>query len=296
MSFLVHMGIAESPFQVNDTNQTTAAESSPKKRKVSFEVPDDVDPENAAPTSNKRVKLVGDGSADVDPNIEEPEAAIDVPPSRRVPLKRPPPTMFYAADGETRYRPADHRAPSSSSSPRKPVRGGGRGRGRGGRFPNNGGRGGRKARDNGDRDDSPEPPARKHVLTDDDREIIADLKARQLELKKFFQTVGTQQIEVLDLLAARDVTRLVQKPKAHKKVPEYGYVVEDLKETVERETGLFRKQYEMQVEHAEKMYEMEKELIEKRFRVSRSLCLFVADANHCIGAYRHGTEGTYQRR
>ncbi len=134
-------------------------------------------------------------------------------------------------------------------------------------MPNGGGRGGRKGREAGDRDDTPEPPPKKRVLTNEDREMISMIKARQQELKKFFQTVGTQQTNILDLLASRDIAKMSKKPRAHKKVPEYDMVMNDLNQTVSEESDLFRKRHDMDVEYAKKLLGMEKEIIEKKFRV-----------------------------
>jgi hypothetical protein len=97
--------------------------------------------------------------------------------------------------------------------------------------------------------------------------MMTSLKARQQELKKFFQIVGAQQNDLLDLLAARDIAKLVKKPKAHKKVPEYEATMKDLDQVMEEARNLFHQKYRMDVEAAEKLCEMEKELIEQRFRV-----------------------------
>jgi hypothetical protein len=97
--------------------------------------------------------------------------------------------------------------------------------------------------------------------------MTTSLKARQQELKKFFQIVGAQQNDLLDLLAARDMAKLVKKPKAHKKVPEYEATAKDLEQAMEEARNLFRLKHHMDVEAAEKLCEMEKGLIEQRFRV-----------------------------
>jgi hypothetical protein len=97
--------------------------------------------------------------------------------------------------------------------------------------------------------------------------MVTSLKARQQELKKFFQIVGAQHNDVLDLLAARDMAKLVKKPKAHKKVPEYEATTKELEQIMEEARNWFRLKHHMDVEAAKKQYEMEKELIEQRFRV-----------------------------
>jgi hypothetical protein len=99
------------------------------------------------------------------------------------------------------------------------------------------------------------------------RGTIAVLKARQQELKKFYAVVGKQQAEVLDLLAQRDLGRLVRRARAHQKVREWEESVEELKERCEDAKDLFRKRYDMEVESANRQYELEKEAIEIRYKV-----------------------------
>ena len=195
--------------------------------------------------------------------------------------------IWYAADATTRYNPEDARKrysptdanmndspedeppTSNGQSPRKPTRGGGRrGRGRGGRMPNGAGRGRGRSREPGDKDDSPEPPSKKHVLTEEQSALIAALKARQQELKKFFHTVGAQQKEALDLLASRDIVKLARKPKAHTKVPEYEATIAKLDAMREQVDAKTRQEYEMRVEHENKRFEREKYIIDQNLKAS----------------------------
>ena len=97
--------------------------------------------------------------------------------------------------------------------------------------------------------------------------MITSLKARQQELKKFFQVVGAQHNDILDLLATRDMAKLVKKPKAHKKVPEYEATKKNLEQIMEEARNLFHLKYRMDAEAATKLCEMEKDLIEQRYRV-----------------------------
>jgi hypothetical protein len=232
----------------------------PKKRKVNFNQSTDDYLQATGATPRKRAKVTSDVSQD---STDDDKSLIREPP------KRPPPHTFYGADAKTRYRPSEQPTDSAPSSPPKALRGGGRGRGRGGRFANGGGRGRGKTREHGDRDDTPEPPTKKHVLTEEERGMLTSLKARQQELKKFFQVVGTQQNDVLDLIASRDIAKLVKKPRAHKKASEFEETTKELEEVMEQERDLFRLKYDMHVEAAEKQYQMEKESIEKRYTVSR---------------------------
>jgi hypothetical protein len=161
-----------------------------------------------------------------------------------------------------------------SNTPSKRGRGNGRrGRGRGGRGGR--GRGGGRA---GRNEDSPEPPKKK-IMTEAEREIVADLKARQTELKKFFKEVGAQQNDALSQLATRDLGRIAKKSKAHEKVPEYQELLNELEERKEIAQDFARRKYEYDLEQAKFLLEAEKEVIEQRCRVSN----FSADeegANH----------------
>jgi hypothetical protein len=148
-----------------------------------------------------------------------------------------------------------------SNTPSKRGRGSGRrgrGRGRGGR-----GRGGGRA---GRNEDSPEPP-KKRIMTDAEKEMLADLKARQVELKKFFKEVGTHHIEALTHLTTRSLTRISRKSKAHEKVPEYQEVVDELDETRKKVEELARRKYEYELEQAKMLLKAGKEVIEQRFKV-----------------------------
>ena len=233
----------------------------PTKRRLSDDVRSAEGNQDTAARPEKRIK-VGSPSAVEETNEQDPS-------KDDFKAKKVQPRVFYAADAKTQDGLEDQPPPSSSSSPRKPPRGGGRGRGRGrgrgGRVPNGGGRGRGNSREPGDREDSREPK-RRH-LTEEERGIIATIKARQLELKRFYHVVGTQQTDILDLLATRDIAKLVKKPKAHTKVPEYEQVLTDLHSAVEAESDLFRKRYAMDVAYAHKWFEIEKERIENSFKV-----------------------------
>ncbi|KIW92009.1 uncharacterized protein Z519_06991 [Cladophialophora bantiana CBS 173.52] len=174
--------------------------------------------------------------------------------------------IYHANDGTTRYRPAENGDTPESRSPRKPGRGGGRG-GRGGAHATGGGRGkgksrGRAGRGNGE---SPEPPNRRRPLTQDEKLEISILKARQLELKRFFSTVGAQQIDILEQLSSRDISKIARKPKAHRHVPEYDGVVEELESTMRDVQDLAQTRYRIQLEHEMQRLQREKEVIEAQF-------------------------------
>jgi len=148
-----------------------------------------------------------------------------------------------------------------SNTPSKRGRGSGRrgrGRGRGGR-----GRGGGRA---GRNEDSPEPP-KKRIMTDAEKEMVAELKARQAELKKFVKEVGAHQIDALTHLTTRSLAKITRKSKAHEKVPEYQEVLGELDERRKEVEELARRKYEYELEQAKMLLEAEKEVIERRFKV-----------------------------
>jgi hypothetical protein len=155
-----------------------------------------------------------------------------------------------------------------SNTPSKRGRGNGRrGRGRGGRGGR--GRGGGRA---GRNEDSPEPP-KKRILTESEKETVADLKARQTELKKFFKEVGLQQTEALNLLAARDLAKISRRSKAHEKVPEHQTVLDALSDRKQQAEDFARRKYEHDLQQAKLLLDAEKEVIEQRFKVSASRSL-----------------------
>ena len=155
-----------------------------------------------------------------------------------------------------------------SNTPSKRGRGNGRrgrGRGRGGR-----GRGGGRA---GRNEDSPEPPKKK-IITEAEREVLADLKARQTELKKFFKEVGVQQIEALNLLATQDLGKIVKKSKAHERVPEYQALANELDQRKKDAENYAKGKYEYDLQQANFLLEAEKEVIKQRYQVGSSQTLF----------------------
>ncbi|OAL25041.1 hypothetical protein AYO22_04918 [Fonsecaea multimorphosa] len=174
---------------------------------------------------------------------------------------------YYGNDATTRYRPAENGDTPESRSPKKPARGGGRG-GRGGAHANGGGRGKGKSRGRGGRGggESPEPPNRRRPLTQEEKLEISIIKARQLELKRFFNTVGAQQVDILEQLSGRDMARIARKPKAHRHVPEYDGVVEELEATMRDLQDLVQTRFNLQVEHEKQRLQQEKEVIEAQFQ------------------------------
>lgn len=162
------------------------------------------------------------------------------------------------------YHPDGQNPASGSGSPRKSARGGASVRGKGGSGP---GKGRGKGRGRGARGNSPDPPRRTLPLTDDDRATIAVLRARQQELKRFFQIVGAKQLRILDVLASRDMMKLVRKAKAHKQVQDYEAVQEQLQFLRAQACDLVLRKHRFQFQHELQRYQQEKEVIEQRFKV-----------------------------
>ncbi|KAJ9615720.1 hypothetical protein H2200_001797 [Cladophialophora chaetospira] len=174
---------------------------------------------------------------------------------------------YYANDGATQYHPGEGDESPESRSPSKPTRGGGRGGWRGGRGGTRGGnRGGRRGIPNGKggRGGSPDPPERRQPLTQEEKGMISILKARQQELKRFFNTVGTHQLDILEQIASRDLNKLAKKASAHKKVPEYDMIVDELQAARQDAEDLARKRYDAEVENENRKYEAEKEVLEQQ--------------------------------
>ncbi|RMZ85277.1 hypothetical protein DV738_g171, partial [Chaetothyriales sp. CBS 135597] len=140
-------------------------------------------------------------------------------------------------------------------------RGGWRGRGRGRGGGN--GRGRPRGRRNGA--DEPEPP-RKTSLTAEEEERVRKLEQRQQELKKRFNTIAAQQIDLLQHLGSRDLNTLAKKARAHTKVPEFQELKADLESAAEQQRERVRKWYRIAMEAEIKKFEQEKEVVESQFR------------------------------
>ena len=173
--------------------------------------------------------------------------------------------VYYANDGVTQYRPGENEGSPESRSPKKPPRGGARG-GRGGAHPDGGGRKG-KSKGKGGRGGSADPPERRQPLTQEEKAMVALLKSRQQELKRFFSTVGAQQVDILEQMANRDLNRLAKKANAHKKIPEYEEAVEELQAAMEEAEDLARTRHAIQLEAEMQRVEAEKEVMEQQFKV-----------------------------
>jgi hypothetical protein len=210
-----------------------------------------------------------------------------LPKAKRV-KRSPPPPSELSSSTETEREPepvdAEKESTSESRSPKKSTRGGGGGRGRGGYSGNAGGRKPNKQKPKnggaGGGRDSPDPPLRKGPLTQDDRVEISMLKARQHELKKFFSVVGNQQIDILDKLATKDLSKISRKPKAHKHVPEFDQVTETLEALKNQTRDDFVTKRDLQFEYEKQRLEHEKEVIEQQYRTRLS----EAKKEHLAGA------------
>lgn len=121
-------------------------------------------------------------------------------------------------------------------------------------------------------------------MTEAEKEILADLKARQTELKKFFKEVGAYHNEALSLLATRDLGKIAKKSRAHEKVPEYQALLDALHERRKDAEEFARKKYEYDFQETETLLDAEKEVIEQKFKVCSSrlfvICVLILASRH----------------
>lgn len=118
---------------------------------------------------------------------------------------------------------------------------------------------------NGGRDrDSPEPNE-KAARTQNDQVLLKSVRQRQLELKKWYAIVGAQQMEALEIMSSRDLSKLHKKSTAHIKVPEYDELMRSLQAKEVQTRFLVNKEYRMREELAIRSLEAQKEVIEKSF-------------------------------
>lgn len=174
--------------------------------------------------------------------------------------------VIYGANCKPKERTTSNGSPSATSSPARRPRGGGAGRGRGGAGNGRGGKG--RPRGGGRSGRAGDSPERRRALGPEAKALIASLKTRQQELKKFFSTVGTYQADLLEMMASRDLNKLIRKSKAHKQVPDYDETIEDLGEKRDEANELARKKYEVALEAEMQLFEAEKQVIENRFKIT----------------------------
>ena len=226
--------------------------------------PDDVDIEPLAKRSKAALKPAK--SSGEDHAVEEIAEPVE---EEEIDWLHPKNPIFYDAYGRPQDTTASNDPPSGTGSPARKARGGGNGKKRGG-FGGTGGRGrggrarggGRAGRNGGD------SPERKTVLGPEAKETIAGLKARQQELKKLFGVVGDYQADLLDSMLNRDLSKLIRKPGAHKKVPEYEEVLEELDDAKEKADAITRERYRVTFEAEKRRFEGEKAIIERRYRAT----------------------------
>jgi len=176
--------------------------------------------------------------------------------------------VYFAADGITQHTGSD-REVSTPRAGNKSVRGGGAARGgRGG--GNNNARGGQKGKGKqkgrGGRGDSPEPP-RKKTMDEEEKSIVAAARARQNELKRFFGSVSVQQKVVNLQLADANLAKLVKSKNAHKRVPEFQLLVDNLHARRDEAQEHARQKMAFLVQQENERFVRETELIEQQFKV-----------------------------
>ncbi|RAH40883.1 uncharacterized protein BO95DRAFT_282394 [Aspergillus brunneoviolaceus CBS 621.78] len=150
-----------------------------------------------------------------------------------------------------------------------------RGRGRGGRSrgaarfaANKRGRGGtRSGRGRAGRqldrssdvepDRSPSPSAATQRLRD-----------RQRELDKAFKKVAAAQRLALAVLATQSERRIARDKNAHKDVPEFEEVNQQLQERLRQKKDVLRREFELKVEQENRLFQAYREVVEERFQTS----------------------------
>ena len=176
---------------------------------------------------------------------------------------------YYHADGITKTASSNAGHPGSnhdSAAPSPSAKGGknsgigkvgsGLGKGKVNKGRATGAGGGR------DRD-SPEP-SNKTPMTQEDKRLLAHIRARQAELRRFYATVVAQQKEALEIIASKDVTRLLRKHRAHTKMGEFEEIVKELQLREQDTDAIIRKEYEMQVALANEQKRAREAVIESQ--------------------------------
>lgn len=113
--------------------------------------------------------------------------------------------------------------------------------------------------------DSPEPPP-KVVMTPEERVLLNHIRTRQSELKRFYNVLGTQQMELLEELSSRSLSRLGRKSGAHTVPLEYAAVVNEIEERTESAFDLAKRRYDIEAAAAEDSFKRQRELIEVQTR------------------------------
>jgi hypothetical protein len=193
--------------------------------------------------------------------------------------------VFYGADGITKYVEPAGSSPAKNGKAGSNTGGGVKKRKGGGGWNKGLGKAKGKGKGKGRprmnrRDDEEDHFEGKDSTTDDHKNSVKLLKARQASLRSFFRDVGRQQADILDNLSLRDINKLNRRVNAHKKVPEYDDVLEDLQEKKDDAIDLAKRRFELDRKLAEKQYAQEKELLNQQWRQ----CCEQVRAEHLSGA------------
>lgn len=180
--------------------------------------------------------------------------------------------IFYGADGITQYAELAEGSPAKNGKPGANT-GGGVKKKKGGGGWNKGlgkgkGKGKGRGRGRGNRRDDEEEDLfeGKDSSTEDQKNLVKILKARQALLRNFFRDVGRQQVDILDTLSLRDINRLLRRANAHKKVPEYDDVLEDLQEKKQDAIDLANRRFELEKKLAEDQFAQKQELLAQQLK------------------------------
>ena len=173
--------------------------------------------------------------------------------------------VFYGADGVTQYTEPERISPGKGGKDGVKKRKGGGGWNKGLGKGKGKGKGKGRGRNNRRDDDEEDPFEGKESTTDDQKNVVKLIKARQALLRTFFRDVGRQQTDILDTLSFRDLNKLCRRANAHKKIPEYDDVLEDLQEKKQDAIDLAKTRFELDKKLAVNQFAQQQQLLEQQF-------------------------------
>jgi hypothetical protein len=173
--------------------------------------------------------------------------------------------VFYGADGVTQYTEPERISPGKGGKDGVKKRKGGGGWNKGLGKGKGKGKGKGRGRNNRRDDDEEDPFEGKESTTDNQKNVVKLIKARQALLRTFFRDVGRQQTDILDTLSLRDLNKLCRRANAHKKIPEYDDVLEDLQEKKQDAIDLAKTRFELDKKLAVNQFAQQQQLLEQQF-------------------------------
>ena len=172
---------------------------------------------------------------------------------------------FTAAAGGVSGLRASTPASVASASPRRAARGG-RGGTRGGGKSGRGGRDGKDFPGRGRKgNNDPGWPTISRELPDTDETLA--LKKRRHELRQFYNHLATVHGTAMEILAARDLTKVVRKKSFHTSVPGYQDTLDVLQQKLKERNALLEAEYKLKLQLEMNEWEQKKGVIQQQFKV-----------------------------